>query len=583
MGSSSPAGGHGGCAGCRVRVIEGAPARRRTAGLGLSARNWPQDGAGVPLQGGPRSRAGGRAVGDVILADQSPLEFTPRRRSRHRGRPGHHTVVAQLLICAAVPCSPCARRSTEHGLGRRRAEPRQAALDPEVRRRIVAELRQAVGGWPPASRTSRAPRRGPWSRSSSRATRSCTTSSATSDLRRSPARRSSRCGWGSAACRPSKLGWTVGGDRRCGFFLPRRFRRQRHPLRNSGHPDDGARDSERAGGSGHERRGRRRQSRARPVRVDRRGSGVRGWSNRHGHAGQYGAIAEVALDGDACAARSSATSRRAGSAAADWWMRRPADSMPGDRANGRLAGGAAALEILAPVRLSQQDIRQLQLAKAAIAAGVRILRRRFGLADEVEVRSIWPAPSGTTSTAPARAASVSFPLPRAAPPRRQYRLAWRQDGAARGSDEDFTALARAHRARFPCLRPRVPGQSFARETVFPAASTDDRRRSWTATQSSRASRPWHRRNRRGLGHELQGSGWPAARPSTAPNRRVCRLRAKPRGRRSQFHRRLLRQHPGVRRRDSGAGEDGLTFRPGVLQGVVALPRDRVSNGGVDTV
>lgn len=46
-------------------------------------------------------------------------------------------------------------------------------------------------------------------------------------------------------------------------------------------------------------------------------------------------------------------------------------------ASGRLGGGRP-LTVAAPVVITQQDIRQLQLAKAAVAAGIRILRGRFG-------------------------------------------------------------------------------------------------------------------------------------------------------------------------------------------------------------
>ena len=46
--------------------------------------------------------------------------------------------------------------------------------------------------------------------------------------------------------------------------------------------------------------------------------------------------------------------------------------------SGRLANGGRPLALAPPVRLVQNDIRQLQLAKAAIAAGIRILRARFG-------------------------------------------------------------------------------------------------------------------------------------------------------------------------------------------------------------
>jgi uncharacterized 2Fe-2S/4Fe-4S cluster protein (DUF4445 family) len=48
-------------------------------------------------------------------------------------------------------------------------------------------------------------------------------------------------------------------------------------------------------------------------------------------------------------------------------------------ANGRLAKGLAALELAEPVSLTQSDIRELQLAKAAIAAGLRLLTARLGL------------------------------------------------------------------------------------------------------------------------------------------------------------------------------------------------------------
>ncbi|MBI5503597.1 MAG: DUF4445 domain-containing protein [Deltaproteobacteria bacterium] len=48
--------------------------------------------------------------------------------------------------------------------------------------------------------------------------------------------------------------------------------------------------------------------------------------------------------------------------------------------SGRLAGGNSSLTVAEPVAITQRDIRQLQLAKAAVAAGLRILRRRFGTA-----------------------------------------------------------------------------------------------------------------------------------------------------------------------------------------------------------
>ncbi len=46
--------------------------------------------------------------------------------------------------------------------------------------------------------------------------------------------------------------------------------------------------------------------------------------------------------------------------------------------NGRLANGVHEMALASPVALTQNDIRELQLAKGAIAAGLRILAERFG-------------------------------------------------------------------------------------------------------------------------------------------------------------------------------------------------------------
>jgi uncharacterized 2Fe-2S/4Fe-4S cluster protein (DUF4445 family) len=54
------------------------------------------------------------------------------------------------------------------------------------------------------------------------------------------------------------------------------------------------------------------------------------------------------------------------------------------KSGGRLSDGGNSLMLLPPVRISQTDIRELQLAKGAIAAGVRILLRDLGAeADDV--------------------------------------------------------------------------------------------------------------------------------------------------------------------------------------------------------
>ena len=57
---------------------------------------------------------------------------------------------------------------------------------------------------------------------------------------------------------------------------------------------------------------------------------------------------------------------------------------------GRLADRSNSLMLCPPVKISQTDIRELQLAKGAIAAGIRILLREFGAAPE-EVTKIYLA------------------------------------------------------------------------------------------------------------------------------------------------------------------------------------------------
>jgi uncharacterized 2Fe-2S/4Fe-4S cluster protein (DUF4445 family) len=47
---------------------------------------------------------------------------------------------------------------------------------------------------------------------------------------------------------------------------------------------------------------------------------------------------------------------------------------------GRLANGRQELDLIPPVSITQSDVRELQLAKGAIAAGLRILLERWGAA-----------------------------------------------------------------------------------------------------------------------------------------------------------------------------------------------------------
>jgi uncharacterized 2Fe-2S/4Fe-4S cluster protein (DUF4445 family) len=56
--------------------------------------------------------------------------------------------------------------------------------------------------------------------------------------------------------------------------------------------------------------------------------------------------------------------------------------------SGRLAGGAKTLRLTESVALTQGDIRELQLAKGAMAAGLKILHRQSG---DTPPRSLWLA------------------------------------------------------------------------------------------------------------------------------------------------------------------------------------------------
>jgi uncharacterized 2Fe-2S/4Fe-4S cluster protein (DUF4445 family) len=59
-------------------------------------------------------------------------------------------------------------------------------------------------------------------------------------------------------------------------------------------------------------------------------------------------------------------------------------------ASGRLAGGAAELPLDPPVSVTQADLRELQLAKGAVAAGVRILAARWN-ARPADLDAVWLA------------------------------------------------------------------------------------------------------------------------------------------------------------------------------------------------
>jgi len=81
------------------------------------------------------------------------------------------------------------------------------------------------------------------------------------------------------------------------------------------------------------------------------------------------------------------------------------------RTSGRFAGGEATVMVAPPVKLSQTDIRELQLAKGAIAAGIRILLRISGFnADDISRVYLAGAFGNYVNTASARRIGlVNFP------------------------------------------------------------------------------------------------------------------------------------------------------------------------------
>jgi uncharacterized 2Fe-2S/4Fe-4S cluster protein (DUF4445 family) len=58
--------------------------------------------------------------------------------------------------------------------------------------------------------------------------------------------------------------------------------------------------------------------------------------------------------------------------------------------SGRLAGAASELPLVPPVSITQADLRELQLAKGAVAAGVRILAARWN-AHPADLQTVWLA------------------------------------------------------------------------------------------------------------------------------------------------------------------------------------------------
>jgi uncharacterized 2Fe-2S/4Fe-4S cluster protein (DUF4445 family) len=82
--------------------------------------------------------------------------------------------------------------------------------------------------------------------------------------------------------------------------------------------------------------------------------------------------------------------------------------------SGRFANGGGAWELAAPVVLTQNDIRELQLAKGAIAAGIRILLDRYGASPRDLKKLFLAGAFGNyiNRTSAQRIGLISFPLER---------------------------------------------------------------------------------------------------------------------------------------------------------------------------
>lgn len=113
--------------------------------------------------------------------------------------------------------------------------------------------------------------------------------------------------------------------------------------------------------------------------------------------------------------------------------------------SGRFAGGVTEWPLLEPVTLLQRDVRELQLAKAAVAAGARILLRRLGLrAEAVEQIYLAGAFGNYVDRSSARRIGlIDFPLEKIAPAGNTALLGAKLALFHKTPEErDFTALRR---------------------------------------------------------------------------------------------------------------------------------------------
>ena len=195
------------------------------------------------------------------------------------------------------------------------------------------------------------------------------------------------------------------------------------------------------------------------------GPGLRGRPNQHGHARGRPAPSPMWRSGTAgrlpCDRRRRAHRACCGSGLVD--AAAAGLDLSAITPAGRLTGGAREMRPGRTIAVTQADIRELQLAKAAIAAGMRLLAGALGSAPGRHRKpSIWPAPSAITSNIDERPPDRTD---RNRGPRRagrQYRATRRQAALAGAvqSARPHRSGAGPHRAcpigRRPVLRGSVP-------------------------------------------------------------------------------------------------------------------------------
>ena len=137
--------------------------------------------------------------------------------------------------------------------------------------------------------------------------------------------------------------------------------------------------------------------------------------------------------------------------------------------SGRLADGGHPLELAPPVRLTQQDVRELQLAKAAIAAGVSLLRERFGGVAAIHPRLYLAGAFGNyiNRSSARRIGLIDAPEASIEPAGNTALLGAKMALFTAPEDRDFRAL-RARVEHVPLASVPTFQDAFINATTFPA-------------------------------------------------------------------------------------------------------------------